>query len=428
MNRLVKRLLAATLASAGLSTGLAAQELDIGQMTLERYLTTADGTQGAPGGTVWSGAGSPPTSGSPTSFNDPGYGFNSTRYWAKDPQYSGVTQLIMTYQTKNLSTGAIGSAAFICSGAVINGGYSVLTAGHCVNNSTRSGTQYTLQSVQVRLGQHFGGNTTAEPGAGAPSVNQAFNFIQNVGASNVAIHPDYTGNVIDQRDIAVVNLNTPVPPTYKSYELFTHSALGVDYNIVGWGGRGNGALGTVNVGGSTGAGARIRQGHNIFDITYADPRWSTAFMNLLFGSRGPQDVYLADFDNGMAANDALCRLSYGTISGLPIWLGTEAERPCGLGQGIDEVGSAGGDSGGPSLVMGKIAAVTSFGQRWGSGFFGDVDARLNSSFGELNGMARVDINSDWVYGAVVSPEPSSMILLASGLVGLIGLARRRRQG
>lgn len=426
MSRPYTRFLTASILLLISAASVAAQEISMSRMELERYLTTADNTEppGAP--TLWPGAGAPPTSGNPTSFNDPGYGFNSTRYWAKSAEYSGVTQLIMTYQTRNVSTGTVGSASFICSGAVINSGRSVLTAAHCLNNSTSGGVEYTLTNVQVRLGQHFGGNTTAEPGAGAPSVNQAFNYVQDVGAGNVLIHPDYSGFVIDQRDIAVINLNTPVPPTYKSYELLTHSALGSDYNIVGWGGRGNGLNGTVNVGGSTGAATRIRQGHNVFDITYADSRWSAAFMSLLFGARGPQDVYLSDFDNGLSANDALCRLSYGIIGGAPIWLGTEAERPCGLGQGLDEVSSAGGDSGGPSLVMGKIAAVTSFGQTWGTGFFGDVKGGLQSSFGELNGMTRVDLNSSWISGAVI-PEPSTGVLVLSGLIGLVGFARRRRQ-
>ena len=387
------------------------------------YITTADVT--VPAG-VNPNLAPPPSSGSPTGYNDPSLGFNSTQYWAKDAQYSGVTRLIITYDTRNVTTGVTGTASFLCSGALINAGKSVLTAGHCLNNSVEGGVEFTLRTVQVQLGQNFGGNTTAEPGAGAPSVNQAFNFVQDVGPDGVRIHPDYSGSVIDQRDIAVVNLNTPAPSLYRSYELYAGTGIGEEYNVAGWGGRGNGDLGTVNAAGSTGSGQRIRQGLNRFDISYASDKWSTAFTNLITGARGPQDVYLADFDNGLAANDALCQLSFATIGGAPIWLGTDAERPCDTGVGIREVGSAGGDSGGPSFIGGRVSAVTSFGQTFGTGFFGDVRPGLNSSFGELNGMTRVDINAGWVNSAVV-PEPATLLLFGVGAAGLAGVAARRRR-
>jgi hypothetical protein len=391
----------------------------------ERYLTTTDNAN--PGGlALWPHAGPAPASGSPTLFNDPGLGFNNSRYWAKGPEYSGVTRLNMTYQTRNVSTGAIGAAGFLCTGSLISGGYSVLTAAHCVNNFTSGGVEYTLQSVTVGLGQNFGGNFVAEPGAGAPSVNQSFAYSQTVAAANAHYHPLYSGQVIDQHDIAVVNLNTPAPAAYQAYSLYAGNGVGQEYDIAGWGGRGDGTNGTVNVAGSTGSNTRIRQGDNSWETTFADPRWTPAFLNFVFGARGPQNVYLADFDNGLAANDALCRLSFGTLSGTPIWT-DPANRPCGLGEGIMEVSSAGGDSGGPSFINGRIAAVTSFGQTWGTGFFGDFKAGLNSSFGEINGMTRVDINSAWVSATVATPEPGTVALVAGGLLGLAGVARRRRQ-
>lgn len=386
-------------------------------------LTTADVT--VPAG-VNPNLTPPPSSGSPTGYNDPTLGFNNTRYWAKDAQYSGVTRLIMTYQTRNLTTGVTGTAAFLCSGALINSGQSVLTAAHCVNNYVASGVQYTLQTAQVQLGQNFGGNTTAEPGAGAPSVNQAFNFVQNVGPDGVKVNPDYSGSVIDQRDIAVINLVTRAPSIYQSYDLYTTSAIGQQYNVTGWGGRGNGDLGTVNAGGSTGSGARIRQGRNTFDISFASDKWSADFKDYIADGRAPQDVYLGDFDNGLAANDALCRLTFATLGGSPIWLGTDAERPCDTGLGINEVLTAGGDSGGPSFIAGRIAGITSFGISFGTGFFGDIRAGLNSSFGEINGMTRVDINVDFINAAVV-PEPATLALVGLGAVGLAGIAARRRR-
>lgn len=414
---------------AGSYGGAVGDELTLEALVTSPYLTTADNAN--PGGlTLWSGIGTAPSSGSPTSFNDPSLGFNSTRYWAKGAQYSGVTRLVMTYQTRNTTTNALGTAAFLCSGAVVNHGYSVLTAAHCLHNYTASGTQYTLQNVQVQLGQSFGGNTTAEPGAGAPSVNQSFNYTQTVLANRAAVHPQYTGAVIDAHDIALLNLKTPVPSQYRSYGLYAGSGVGQTYNIVGWGGRGNGNNGTVAVGtpASTGAGARIRQGLNTFDITYADARWNPAFLAWAGLGTGV-DVYLSDFDNGTSTNNALCRLTNATFNdgtgSKPIWIGSTstALRPCGTGLGLDEVSSAGGDSGGPSFIGGQIAAVTSFGQTWG---LGDFKSGLNSSFGELNGMTRVDINATWVQASVTTPEPATLALVGGGLLGLAGLARRRR--
>lgn len=399
-------------------------QLYVSEHNARRYLTTADVSN--PNGVLLNNPGvAAPPSGSPTGINDPALGYNSTRYWAKSEAYSGVTRLIMTYETRNAAGVITGTPAFLCSGALINGGNSVLTAAHCVfDDPPVDGSTTRLRNVQVMLGQNFGGNTTQEPGAGAPNTNQAFNFVQTIDRSRVAIHPDYTGSVIDERDIAVINLTTAAPAQYRSYELYAPSAIGAQYNIAGWGGRGNGNVGTVNQGGSTGSGQRIRQGLNSFNSTYADARWNPAFL-AAFGL-GAEDVYLADFDNGLSANNTLCRLTLATFTaaGDRVWLGADnAPDMCGLGFGLDEVSSAGGDSGGPSFINGQIASVTSFGQTFG---LGDIRSGLNSSFGELNGMTRVDINASWIASAVV-PEPSTYVLMATGLLGLGAVARRRRQ-
>ncbi|MGZ8379621.1 MAG: PEP-CTERM sorting domain-containing protein, partial [Gemmatirosa sp.] len=176
-------------------------------------------------------------------------------------------------------------------------------------------------------------------------------------------------------------------------------------------------------GGSTGSNQRIRQGVNSFNTTYADARWNPAFLAAV--GLGAENVYLADFDNGTTTNNALCRLTNAvyTAQNDRVWLGDiGAADMCGLGFGLDEVSSAGGDSGGPSFINGQIAAVTSFGQSFG---LGDIKAGLNSSFGELNGMTRVDINAQWVASAVV-PEPTTIVLLGGGLLALGFVGRRRK--
>jgi len=79
-----------------------------------------------------------------------------------------------------------------------------------------------------------------------------------------------------------------------------------------------------------------------------------------------------------------------------------------------------GDSGGPVFLNGKIVAVTSFGARTGNP--PDIDAALNSSFGELAGFTYVGFNSQFIYDTV--PEPGTVFLMAGALWLLAGVRRK----
>jgi len=155
------------------------------------------------------------------------------------------------------------------------------------------------------------------------------------------------------------------------------------------------------------------RGNNRVDLTWTDPLFG-GFFNAFFGNADPYGL-VADFDNGLAANDAACQIG-GAFS---------LTNFCNLGLGLSEVALGGGDSGGPLFINGRIAGVASYGLSFGPSF-GDLDGSLNSSFGEFNGWASTDYNDQFL-GQFVTPEPSSVVLVAAGLLAIVAGARRRRR-
>ncbi|MEH0166590.1 trypsin-like serine protease [Roseateles microcysteis] len=318
------------------------------------------------------------------------------RYFAPMPQYSGVATLIMNY-------GAAGS--FICTGSLMEDRRTILTAAHCVSDGSAD------RPLSTTVYFYNGTNPDTVPLA-APSFSYA--------VSNYKVHSAYTGHVIDQNDIAVLTLDNWVDSSISTYDLYTSDLTGQGYNIAGYGGRSN-TGGTVGTNLGTG---RLRQGDNRYDFRMGDddflfPDGHTVWSDVL-GEPSSQIeyTYLADFDNGQDANDASCRT-------VVLGLGLPASgKYCDLGVGADEVSSAGGDSGGPEFVDGKVASVTSFGLSFG-GFYGDINPGLNSSFGEFNGFVPTSIHADFIRSSFI-PEPASMALVGLGLLGL-GLTRRKKQ-
>jgi hypothetical protein len=314
-------------------------------------------------------------------------------YFANQPRYSGAVTLIMQYDD---------GGASICTGSMI-GSNSVLTAAHCVSDGagTRGPARvraYFTDSLDPDFVRY---DPTADFDAAAGAVA--------IDVSRVYVNPDYTGEVIDQNDIAVLRLETAAPSYAQIYGLFTEGDLtGARFNVVG-----NGARSDTggDVGDNLGVG-RMRQGDNIYDYRFGDPVFG-GFFDGFFGTADASFSYVSDFDNGLAGNDTAC-----LIAGL-----FAAGFGCAPTVGDLEVGVAGGDSGGPQFIDGRIASVTSYGLTFGPDF-GDVDDDLNSSFGEFSGYVPVFIHESWIGGVV--PEPATWAMMIAGF-GFVGAAMRRRR-
>lgn len=316
----------------------------------------------------------------------------SPLYVAPMPKYSGVVALIMDYGP---------GGQFICSGTLLSDRRSILTAGHCVSDG--AGTE------------NPGKVTAFFYGGSDPDTVVANNFTTatSIQAIGISVNSKYTGEVIDQNDIAVVRLGADAPVWASSYDIdFTPISNGDRFNVAGYGGRSDvgGNLGT-NLG--TG---RLRQGDNNYDFRFGDPDFEGFFTNGFFGKANVTDSWVSDFDNGLAANDASCKLADAFDLG--------GSKYCNLGLGAIEVNVAGGDSGGPQFRNGKITSVTSYGLSFGTSF-GDIRSGLNSSFGEFSGYVPLYLHADFIAAAVPEPATWAMMIAGFGMVGA-GLRARRK--
>ncbi len=299
------------------------------------------------------------------------------RYDAIGSQYRGVVKVEMFRGTT-----ALGS----CSGSLLWTGFDILTAAHCVANAGGA----TATSAKIR----FRGATNSS------SSDVVIN------SASIVFNAAYTGNVVDEADVALIRLGALAPSFATRYQLFSGDPLNTRANYSGWGLVGDGNTGDAFQFG--GAGRRL-QGSNRWEATMDDATFGMTNTN----SNG---ILVYDFDNGSADRNSMCTAG---------WTPAPTADLCDAGFGEDEVALGRGDSGGPGFVGGKIAGVASW-VTSGLKSDGTACARVScfGAFGAHTNMSYAP-NSAWV-GTHVTPEPASLVLMASGLLG-VGFAVRRRR-
>lgn len=321
----------------------------------------------------------------------------SPLYTAPMPQYSGVASLLVEYE----------KGLFQCTGSLLPDRLSILSAAHCFTpDHDKTGALLGTTAF------FYGGNDPDTVVASSPSSTE-------ITISQLFIHPQYTGEVIDHHDVAVLRLAAEAPSFAASYGLGPANSLtGADFNVAGYGARSNGG---GSVGANLGVGI-LRQGNNRLDFRFGDPDFNGAWQTTL---NQPLSVtgftYLADFDNGLLAQDSSCKVAEALM--------LDGPKYCDLGRGYLEASVAGGDSGGPQFDADfNIISVTSFGITFGPDF-GDIDGTqdkplLNSSFGEFGGFAPIYYNRSFIEASMVQvPGP----LPIAGLPVLLGFSRRLRR-
>ena len=242
-----------------------------------------------------------------TSLDDP----SNHEVDTSDP-HDGVAKLFLDRTDGN----------FGCSGTLASDKLHVLTAAHCITDNNGN---YNLDS----------GSATFE--GDSESVVIAI----DANHANSKAHPDYDGDFIFGNDIAILKLVSVAPSAIPGIPHATFENLvGSIVNKSGYGLSGFFSTGDDS---STYQFGIKRDGQNKYDAL-ADTMYVALGLSPGVGFI-PGAIYQFDSDDGTSPHDA-----FGFFFGIS-----------NLGLGDDEVMSASGDSGGPTILNGELVGITSYG-------------------------------------------------------------------
>lgn len=272
--------------------------------------------------------------------------------------HDGVAQILM-------------NGNFGCTGALLEGGMHVLTAGHCVNNANvvTITVRFTLESGQIDIEAHLW-----QP------------------------HPDFGS--ISGTDVGIITLSERAPTEIPRYSPLRALGTEIDNPNVLFG---YGVTGYAGTGRDTRDGAK-RGGRNLYEATGNTPSINSATV----GGIEDELWLFSDFDSGLEANDGF-GFHFGKAD---------------LGFGDDEVYASSGDSGAPIFVANQfgyvIAGVVSGGTRFNGSPNADLDDTVNATWGQFSRDTRISapLNLDFIdsfTSSVLEPQNIKPVMTSLGL-------------
>ncbi len=271
----------------------------------------------------------------------------------------------------------LSNGSFSCSGALLEGGMHVLTAGHCVSNEN-------ISTITVRF-------TLADG-------------IVDIEAHSWEPHPDF-GNV-SGTDVGIITLLERAPPEIPRYSPLRTIGMDIDNpNYV----FGYGQTGYAGTGKDVRDGNK-RGGRNLYEATGT----VTSINRATVGGTDEGRWLFSDFDSGLPENDGF---------------GFHFEKPD-LGFGADEVYASSGDSGAPIFVSNEhtrvIAGVVSGGARFNGNPNSDLDDLVNATWGQFSRDTRVSASTNLAFieshiAIALEPQPLQRVATSSGLSAKINV-------
>jgi len=254
-----------------------------------------------------------------------------------------------------------------------------------------------LDPYHVLTAAHVAAGSASQPGNLTINVNVGGDRSQQIVASQVFVHPDYTkgnlnaandGQFAWNDDIAVIRLSSPVDGNVPNYQLLTTTpGLGSVFTMVTYGSYGDGLSPTL-INGPDAAVKRIG-GNRIGALYPADDEGS--------GAPNYSEVFAFSF-SAPGSSDQLA----------------------------NEAGYAGGDSGSPIFVYTDGAWHIA-----GVGAFAGTPANFpgnSNQFGAIGGGMLIAPYASWIQAQMAAPvpEPRTYALMLAGL-GLAAVAARYRR-